>query len=140
MDVGDSTVGTAGRGIRPKPATAAYLAEALARRARRPITPTDLGLGSPADTPAATGDLVGDLAHLGRMDVDRHGFLTAAFSLPAAMAVPGSAPLSERAESALRGGAVGNAEVDTVRDVVRADERLGGGVGRSAVVEYLSKA
>lgn len=131
-------------GTRPKPATCAYLAESLTRILGRMITVADLGLGSPEDLPI-TGDVVADLAYLGRMDVDRRGFLTAAFSLPAAMAIPSAPPpaaLSARAHAVHRGGTVGRAEVDTVRDITaafaRADERLGGGVGRSAIAEYLA--
>ncbi|GLZ14900.1 Tat pathway signal protein [Actinomadura sp. NBRC 104425] len=137
------------RGTPPQPATAAYLAEALSRRIGRLITPADLGLGSPEDIPAATGDPVADLAELGRMDVDRRGFLgNLVFRLPAAMAVPApghaalAPPLSERAQAAWRGGTIGIAEVHTVRDILaaftRADERLGGRVGRSTIAEYLA--
>ncbi|MEU5995245.1 tetratricopeptide repeat protein [Spirillospora sp. NPDC047418] len=129
------------RGVPPKPRTAHYLAEALTRACRRVITTTDLGLGSPQDVPAVTGDSVTDLANLGRLDVDRRGFLTTIFSLPMAAALPVPA-LSGRAQAAARRGSIGRAEVATVRDMVatftRADERLGGGAGRTPLAEYLA--
>ncbi|MFF5264603.1 tetratricopeptide repeat protein [Actinomadura viridis] len=128
-------------GAKPKPRTALYLAEALTRACGRLITSADLGLGSPHDVPAVTGDPVTDLAHLGRLDVDRRGFLTTVFSLPMTAAVPAPV-LSDRARSAARRGTIGRAEVATVREVVhtftRADERLGGGAGRSPLAEYLA--
>ncbi|WP_143220864.1 hypothetical protein [Actinomadura sp. CNU-125] len=52
------------------------------------------------------------------------------------------AEATARARTAARRGAVGRAEVVTVRSVIdtfaAADERLGGGVGRTAVAEYLA--
>lgn len=129
------------RGVPPKPRTAQYLAEALTRASGHVITATDLGLGSPQDVPAVTGNPVADLANLGRLDVDRRGFLTTVFSLPMAAALPASVP-SDRARAAAGRGTIGRAEVATVREIVatftRADERLGGGAGRTPLAEYLA--
>ncbi|MEU8309816.1 hypothetical protein AB0C84_40220 [Actinomadura sp. NPDC048955] len=77
--------------------------------------------------------------------MDRRGFITSAFSLPLAVALPthaSAAPPPHRPVDAGRIGTVGHAEVTTVREVInaftRADERLGGGSGRTAIAEYLA--
>ncbi|MFI0411849.1 tetratricopeptide repeat protein [Actinomadura sp. 3N508] len=124
----------------PRPATVAYLVEALARLLGRPITAADVGLCSPG--PEMQPDPVKGLAELGRLDVQRRQFL-AVFSLPlVAAAVGDPAELTGRARVAAGRGIIGNAEVEVVRTVVdtftKADERLGGGAGRTAVAEYLA--
>ncbi|MEU4827729.1 hypothetical protein AB0H37_38195 [Actinomadura sp. NPDC023710] len=77
--------------------------------------------------------------------MDRRGFITSTFSLPLAIALPahaGATPPARRPMDAGRSGTVGHAEVTTVREVInaftRADERLGGGSGRTAIAEYLA--
>ncbi|MBQ0983477.1 hypothetical protein KBZ10_02795 [Streptomyces sp. F63] len=151
---GDDTVRTSSAavaywvaGTPPRTTTTRYVAEALSRRLGRLVTPADIGLPSPEDAggPGLAADPVESLAHLGRADVDRRRFLsTTAYSV-SALALPlspGTAEAAQRARRADAGGRIGAAEIATVREVTkvftRADERLGGDTGRSAVVEYLA--
>ncbi|MDA2812523.1 hypothetical protein O4J56_17905 [Nocardiopsis sp. RSe5-2] len=89
------------RGTRPKPVTAAYLAEALSRKLGRLVTVTEMDLGScdGGVLPEPTGDPARDLAVLGRTDVDRRDFITAVAAV--------SAPHSQRAATARRHGRLG---------------------------------
>ncbi|GIG00256.1 Tat pathway signal protein [Catellatospora citrea] len=136
-------------GTRPQPRTAGYLAEALSRRLARPLTPADLGLRSgdePIYDPAALpGDPVAAVARLGRADVDRRTLISGAAYSVAALVLPLQQPeIAARAHAARARPtvAVGQGEIDAVRQMTvafnAADERLGGGHARSAVVEYLT--
>lgn len=136
-------------GVQPKPATARYLAEALTRRLHRPVSVPDLGLLSEATGYEAMPDRtdpVTAIAALGRSDVDRRTLLgnSVVFSITALMApLTGPEPAAHAAAARNRPfPVVGLAEVETVRLMLNAfnaaDERLGGGHGRSAVAEYLA--
>ena len=140
-------------GARPRPATARYLAEALARRLRRPISLAELGLVSDETAPVDAAallttlvDPVAAIAALGRADVDRRTLLgnTAVYSLGALLLpLAGSEPAARAAAVRSRTSpTVGMADVEAVRSVITAfnsaDEKLGGGHGRTAVVEYLA--
>ncbi len=136
-------------GTKPAGQTPAYLAEALSRKIGRPVTAAELGFApSPShdgDVPSPFGpDSIGSLNDLGRADLDRRidrrsvVFSTALLPLSAAWL----AEVDDRGRRAReRGGYVGHAEVDIVRTITeafnRADETLGGGHGRAAVVQYL---
>lgn len=134
-------------GTQPQPRTAAFLAEALARRLGRGVTLADIGLAQDAEgTPLGDtlpSDPVDAVARLGRADVDRRAVLRGAVYSVSALALPLShrAELTDRVTRARAGGVIGRAEADAVAEVTavfnRADERLGGEHGRSAVVEYL---
>ncbi|MEV0460310.1 Tat pathway signal protein [Catellatospora methionotrophica] len=136
-------------GTRPQPRTAGYLAEALSRRLARPLTAADLGLSSddePIYDPAALpGDPVAAVAHLGRADVDRRTLISGTAYSVAALVLPlQQQDLAGRAQAARTRPTVtvGQGEIDAVRQMTvafnAADERLGGGHARSAVVEYLT--
>ncbi|NUT31514.1 MAG: hypothetical protein HOV79_00415 [Hamadaea sp.] len=127
----------------PDARTVVYLCEALSRRLGRRITPIDVGLGDQLGDDLMPRDAVGAVARLGRADVDRRGFLTGAVYSLGALALPVDYKVDAAARSEAAGrGRVGAAEVETVREITAvfnaADERLGGGFGRSAVVEYLA--
>ncbi|HEX2419687.1 MAG TPA: Tat pathway signal protein [Micromonosporaceae bacterium] len=136
-------------GARPMPATARYLAEALARRLGRPVSLAEIGLASDetetVDT-AVSADPVAAITALGRADVDRRTLLgkTAVYSLGALLLpLTGPEPAARAATVRSKASAtIGEADVDAVRSVIAAfnaaDEKLGGGHGRSAVVEYLA--
>lgn len=142
----------------PAPRTVVYLCEALSRRLHRPVSPCEIGYGSPNHAGAPPGatlakDPLMELsslgqADLGRAELGRRSLLTSAVYTLGALLLPigytGDAitEAAGRAHSAAAGGRVGAAEIDTVRDITaafnRADERLGGGFGRTAVIEYLT--
>jgi len=136
-------------GTRPAASTARFLAEALSRKLRRPLRPTDLGLSAPSGLAAndefLPSDPVAAIARLGKADLNRRTFLARSVYAISALALP----LTYRREIAERGAhvrgttaTIGDGEVSAVREITtaftHADERLGGGHGRSAVVEYLS--
>jgi hypothetical protein len=136
----------------PAPATAAYIAEALSRRLGRHLTPADLGWEDPAhgngsDARLGLGigpDPVDILRRIGEADINRRKILTAAAYSVAAAALPlglGHAAEAQQRATGAPGRHVGQADLDTVRDMITAfavvDERQGGQHGRTAVVEYL---
>lgn len=140
-------------GVKPSPAVAGCLAEALSRRLGRTVRPADLGLAEPSgdqldwhtDTLRALADLRGI-----EVGVERRRAMEAAAFSAAALSIPGAAWWAEMAErgSARVGGAgpgvrrVGCGDVEAVRETVgmfsRMDQRHGGGHARSAVVQYLT--
>ncbi|MFK0063319.1 hypothetical protein ACIQTN_29335 [Streptomyces werraensis] len=137
-------------GLRPKPQTATYIAEALSRRLGRTLRPSELGLCDPGqDRPveelglALGADPVDVLRQIGEADIHRRNFLTgAAYSVAAAALPLGIDQAVEYQQRAKAGHTrAGDAEIAAVRDVVdmytRIDERHGGQHGRSAVVQYL---
>ncbi|MEV3962171.1 helix-turn-helix transcriptional regulator [Nocardia sp. NPDC050193] len=91
-------------------------------------------------------DPVATLLNLGKADVERRSFLRTGYSaaLSTAVLLPGwLAPVGSTApgkESGMRH--VGKADVAAVRDVMhlfsQMDQRLGGGRGRTAVIQYLT--
>lgn len=135
--------------MRPQPRTIEYLTEALSRRLGRPLAATDLGLGSPDDplfdAAALPDDPVAAVARLGRADVDRRTLISGAAYSVAALMLPLQQPeISARGQLAADRTTlhVGAGDVETVRRMTAAfnaaDERLGGGHARSALVEYLT--
>jgi hypothetical protein len=98
------------------------------------------------DAGSLPADPVDEIAYVGRADVDRRGVLASAVFSIAALTLP----LARPAEAVERGARVrarsvatiGEAEVNTVREITRAfntaDERLGGGHARGALIEYLA--
>jgi len=129
-------------GTRPSGRMSDYLAEALGRRLGRRVTLADIGLGTEDGTvpPPFGPDPIGSVIDLGKADLDRRNVLFSIAVLPLSLAY-----LAEAAERGTRvrerGGRVGRAEVDAVREITeafnRVDETLGGGHGRVAVVQYL---
>lgn len=139
-------------GTQPQPRTVEYLVEALSRRVGRPLLQADLGIASNSDQEQVLGreqlseDPVTAVARLGRADVDRRMVLANAVYSIAALTLP-LAQRQELAHQAARvrtrpTATVGAAEVNAVLEVTqvfnRADEQLGGGHARRAVVEYLA--
>jgi hypothetical protein len=136
-------------GTRPHPRTAEYLREAIVRKLGRLLTPADIGLPSEADRifdhDRMPTDPVAAIAHLGRADVDRRTLISSAGYSIGALLLPLDAK-QEHADRSMRArvrsAIIGGGEVQAVRDMTlaftAADERLGGGHARSAVVEYLA--
>lgn len=128
-------------GTVPVRRTIDFMAEALSRRLNRVVHPSDMGYGhrpTPTPDPAVRpGEAVRDLGRTDRRQVLRGGVYSVAALATALTYQPGPA----RADAGGR-GRIGMTEVDAVRDITaafnRADEKLGGGFGRSAVVEYLT--
>ncbi|WP_330249658.1 helix-turn-helix domain-containing protein [Nocardia sp. NBC_00565] len=91
-------------------------------------------------------DPVATLLNLGRADVERRSFLRVGYStaISASVLLPGwldrAASVAPDKETGIRH--VGQADVAAVRDVMvlfsQIDQRLGGGHGRTAVVQYLT--
>ncbi|WP_143162681.1 hypothetical protein [Couchioplanes caeruleus] len=134
------------KGVRPNPRTIVYIAEVLSRRLGRRVHLLDMGYAveESDDLNHLPDDPVAALATLGRADVDRRTILSSAVYSLGALLLPLTykQAIAERAEHASQGRTIGWSEVDAVRDVTaafnRADEKMGGGFGRTAVVEYLS--
>jgi tetratricopeptide (TPR) repeat protein len=131
-------------GTAPGERTAAYLAEALSRRAGRPVTPEQIGLAAPDQVPSGAGP-TGEVAALARADVDHRGFLAVAVYTTADASLPlgyDHEPVARLLRARVGRGRAGAAEVAVVRQVTRAfgvaDEVLGGGHGLSAVAAYLT--
>ncbi|WP_019061476.1 hypothetical protein [Streptomyces prunicolor] len=128
------------------------MCEALTRRLRRVVTPTDAGftaLTSPAqgaldwrvDPLIALNDLGST-----DLDPDRRSLLRSGVYSAAALALPSDAWWAEMAQEPAVGeikGAqrVGRGDVESVREMTlafsRMDQRRGGGHGRRALVQYL---
>ncbi|MEU8246236.1 tetratricopeptide repeat protein [Nonomuraea sp. NPDC048916] len=132
-------------GVEPGERTAVYLAEALSRRAGRPVTPTQLGfaVGSGPELvgthPIATATL------LGRADVEHRNFLAAAVYTASDVTMPldyDHEPVSRLLRARTGQARAGEEEVTVVRQITRAfgaaDEVLGGGHGLSTVAAYLA--
>jgi tetratricopeptide (TPR) repeat protein len=128
-------------GTTPSGRMPAYLAEALSRRLRRRVTVAEIGLAAEdGPVPSFDPDPVAAVIDLGRADLERRDVLFSLAVLPLSLSYLADA--GERGQRAREhGGRVGPAEVDTVRTITeafnRADETLGGGHGRTAVVQYL---
>lgn len=93
----------------------------------------------------AIQDPVATLLNLGKADVERRSFLRVGYStaISASVLLPGwldAASVAPGRETGIRH--VGQADVAAVRDVMalfsQIDQRLGGGHGRTAVVQYLT--
>lgn len=139
-----------GRAV-PLPTTAAFLAEALSRKLKRKVHVADLGFARNPDqktsvmtSTSATLDPVTEMVEFGRAMNRRDVLGGIVFSLAALAVTPqAGAESAARAHAARRASAsIGWPEVDSVREITaafhRADERLGGGAGRSTLVHYLT--
>ncbi|MCX4654919.1 tetratricopeptide repeat protein [Streptomyces microflavus] len=118
-----------------------YLAEALSRRAGRTITQTEIGLQAGDGDASAESDPVLAATDLGRADIERRRFLAIAAFTTAGVAMPlgydheaTTRMLRARTGTSL----VGAEDVDVVRQITAADERLGGGHGLTTVTAYLA--
>ncbi|HEX5144948.1 MAG TPA: hypothetical protein VFW21_13870 [Mycobacterium sp.] len=136
-------------GMRPQPRTISYLTESLSRRLSRALRPADLGLGSddePIFDPVRwADDPVAQVAWLARADVDRRTLITGMAYSVAALMLPlkhqeiiGRADLARSRPTVTVGVGEIAAVVEMTAAFNSADERLGGGHARSAVVEYLA--
>lgn len=132
-------------GARPSGRVGQYLAEALSRRARRPITLAEIGLGTSADLSALTDDPVNAVADMGRADTERRRFLTAAAFTAASVAIPltyDHDAVSRMLRARTGAVTVGAEEINVVRQITAAfsaaDEQLGGGHGLTTVTAYLA--
>lgn len=149
--VGWWVAGTVPSGLAPQ-----LIAEALARKLRRVITPSDIGFpigdagADASDWDADTLALIDLLADLARSDsdVDRRDFaFSAATFIAATAAVPPESwwvnAAAQRATAVPAAGRlVGRGDLQAVTDMValfsRMDQRHGGGHARGAAVQYLS--
>lgn len=132
-------------GVEPAHKTAVYVAEALSRRARRPVTPTQLGFsaGSPPELigahPIETAIL------LGRADIEHRDFLAAAVYTATGAATPvkyDHEPTARLLRVRTGHARVSAEQIAVVRQITvafaAADEILGGGHGLSTAAAYLA--
>jgi hypothetical protein len=132
-------------GTQPTGQAGQYLAEALSRRAGRPVTLTEIGLRETTEPIPSDIDPVVTATDLGRADVERRRFLAVAAFTSAGVAMPlgYDHEATARILRARTGEAmVGEADIDVVRQITTAfsvaDERLGGGHGLTTVTAYLA--
>lgn len=132
-------------GARPSGRVGQYLAEALSRRARRPITLAEIGLGTGDDPQAVADDPVNAVTDMGRADTERRRFLTAAAFTAAAVAMPltyDHDAVSRMLRARTGTVTVGAEEINVIRQITAAfsaaDEQLGGGHGLTTVTAYLA--
>ncbi|MBB5157580.1 hypothetical protein [Saccharopolyspora phatthalungensis] len=132
-------------GTEPNERTAAYLAEALSRRAGRPVTPTQLGFAAGSQPRLVGAEPIATATLLGRADIEHRGFLSAAVYTASDMTMPldyDHEPVSRLLKARTGQGRVGAEEVAVVRQITKAfgaaDEVLGGGHGLSTVAAYLA--
>jgi hypothetical protein len=133
------------KGVTPAASTPTYLAEALSRRLGRPLSPADIGFDAPSRLPAPYDPDPTALTTLCRADlatpVVRRSVLFSAALLPLSAAWLRDADDRGRRARAAGSPMIGEAEIVTVRQITKAfniaDETLGGGHGRDAVVQYL---
>ncbi len=129
----------------PAGRTPAYVAEALSRRLRRPVTVGELGLGSDHTGDAMALDPLAAASDFGRLIVnDRRRFLSLAFST---FAVTFPLTYDQHTAAATLRAAAGSRrisieEIATVRQFTEmfrtTDERLGGGHGLVAIAAFLN--
>ena len=132
-------------GTAPGERTAAYLTEALSRRAGRPVTSEKIGLPAFPDLLASSVGPAGEVSALARGDVDHRGFLATAVHTAAGASLPlgyDHEPVARLLRVRTGRARAGAGEVAVVRQVTRAfgaaDEMLGGGHGLSAAAAYLA--
>lgn len=132
-------------GVRPTGQAGQYLAEALSRRAARPVTLTEIGLREATESIPSDIDPVVTATDLGRADVERRRFLAVAAFTSAGVAMPlgYDHEATARILRARTGKTmVGEADIEVVRQITTAfsiaDERLGGGHGLTTVTAYLA--
>ena len=137
-------------GTKPTGHAPILLCEALSRRLRRIVTPSELGFLLPGMSELAAPDWHVDplttLADLGRADLDaeRRGFLAGAVYSAVGLGLPDETwwrAMSQNPPSPARQQRVGRGDVATVRELTaafsRIDQQRGGGHGRRALVQYL---
>jgi len=132
-------------GARPTGQAGQYLAEALSRRAGRPVTLTDIGLRELSELLPSDIDPVITATDLGRAAAERGRFLAVAAFTSAGVAMPleYDHEATARALRARTGQTlVGEGDIEVVRHITAAfsaaDERLGGGHGLTTVSAYLA--
>lgn len=138
-------------GTKPSGEAPVILCQALSRRLKRLVTPSELGLSAPDaqehDAPGWQTDPLTELAELGGTELDfgRRHLLTNAVYSTAALALPDhhwwrTMAALPPADTQAR-HRVCPADIETVRDLTaafsRVDQQRGGGHGRKAVVQYL---
>lgn len=137
-------------GVQPTGQTPGFIAEAFTRRLGYPVSARDLGFRPGSDSRSGhtlhdwlENDPVADLVTVGRDDLYRRDMaVKTLYSLALAVPLASWQEIAERGAKVQRGSsAVGRSEIDSVREMVaafsRADERFGGGNGRTAAVAYL---
>lgn len=132
-------------GAEPSERTAAYLAEALSRRAGRPVTPTQLGIAAGSAPELAGTQPIETATLLGWADIEHRGFLSTAVYTASDVVMPlkyDHEPVSRLLRGRTAGARVGAEEIAIVRQITSAfsaaDEVLGGGHGLSTVAAYLA--
>jgi hypothetical protein len=132
-------------GTRPSGQVGRYLAEALSRRARRPMTLAEIGLATEDGERPVSMDPIEAAAGLGRADTDRRTFLSVAAFTAGAVAMPltyDHDAVSRMMRARTSAGLVGLEEINVVRQITAAfsvaDEQLGGGHGLTTVTTYLA--
>lgn len=132
-------------GAQPSGRVGQYLAEALSRRAQRPISMAEIGLTHTDEPPGIGSNPVEALAELGRADAERRTYLSAATFTAAAVAEPlayDHGAVSRMVRARTPGVTVGAEEINVVRKIAAAfgaaDEQLGGGHGLTTVTTYLA--
>ncbi|MER0241107.1 tetratricopeptide repeat protein [Streptomyces sp. HSW2009] len=132
-------------GARPTGQAGNYLAEALSRRAARPVTLPEIGLRDGTEPMPFDADPVAAATVLGRADVKRRRFLAVAAFTSAGVAMPlgyGHEAAARMLRARTGRTVVGAEDVDVVRQITAAfsaaDERLGGGHGLTTVTAYLA--
>lgn len=132
-------------GVQPSERTAVYLAEALSRRAGRPVTLEQLGLASGSGPHLVGTQPIETATLLGRADIEHRGLLAAAVYTASDVAMPlnyDHEPVSRLLRARTGQARVGAQEVAVVRQITKAfgaaDEMLGGGHGLSTVAAYLA--
>ncbi|MGH3939641.1 MAG: hypothetical protein ACRDTG_13625 [Pseudonocardiaceae bacterium] len=132
-------------GVEPSERTAVYLAEALSRRAGRPVTLTQLGLAVGSEPELVGTQPIETATLLGRADIEHRGFLATAVYTASDVTMLldyDHEPVSRLLRARTGQGRVGAEEVAVVRQITKAfaaaDEVLGGGHGLSTVAAYLA--
>ncbi|WP_405802676.1 Tat pathway signal protein [Streptomyces sp. NBC_01187] len=135
-------------GTQPSGSAPRILCEALSRRLQRPITPGEIGLGTPG-LPAVSEwhvDTLTALVDLGSNNVERRRLLAGATYSVSGLALPhrtwwDEAPDRAKTRTATTGRRVGMSEINAVREMTeffsRRDQRQGGLDGRTALHQYI---
>ncbi len=131
-------------GAVPAGNTPAYVAEALSRRLRRPVTVAEIGLGEDTSTDFMLLGLAAAATETGRLLVhDRRDFLALGFSAAALLApLPPAPRIAAALPAPGPGRRIGSGETMAVRQFTAtfraSDELLGGGHGLSVAGTFLS--
>lgn len=132
-------------GAEPSGRVGQYLAEALSRKAGRPITMAEIGLRTAENLSLLNADPVGTLIDIGRADAEHRPFLSAAAFTTRAVAMPVNYDqdlVTRMLRARTPGNAIGDAEINIIRQITAAfaaaDEVLGGGHGLTTVTTYLA--